>query len=37
MIYMSNERIIVAAINGKQKDRVTRNTDAQSMNTYTYI
>jgi hypothetical protein len=35
-IYMSNEGIIVASINAKTKDAVTRNTDAQSMNMYTY-
>jgi hypothetical protein len=35
-IYIYNEGIIVASINAKTKDAVTRNTDAQSMNMYTY-
>ncbi len=35
-IYMYNEGIIVASINATTKDAVTRNTDAQSMNMYTY-
>lgn len=35
-ICIYNEGIIVASINAKTKDAVTRNTDAQSMNMYTY-
>jgi len=37
MMYISNERIIMASQNAKPKDSVARNTDAQSMNIYIYI